>query len=204
MDEAARADLEQRIREHCEGDAFDRAATIAVRGYGPEILGYLTAVAGTESDASEAFSMFCEDMWKGLPQFRWASSFRTWAYTLARHALHRYRRDPKRRPGRNVAISDAPGVYEVAEQVRTTTMVHLRTEIKDEFARLRAELDEDDRTLLILRVDRNMSWNEIAGILGDEPDAGDHAVRRTAATLRKRFERAKDRLRKLAKERGLL
>ena len=32
--------------------------TVAVRGYGPEILGYLVAVADRETDATEAFSLF--------------------------------------------------------------------------------------------------------------------------------------------------
>ncbi|MEM6993111.1 MAG: sigma-70 family RNA polymerase sigma factor [Myxococcota bacterium] len=205
MDAAAREVLEADLREACEKDQLREAATRAIKGYGPEILGYLSAMTRSESDAAEVFSTFCEDLWRGLPGFRWASSFRTWAYTLARHALSRFGRDPNRRAGRNLALSDVSEVFELAEQVRSTTMVHLRTEVKNEFAVLRDKLEPDDRTLLVLRVDRRMAWNEIARVMWQEdgePDASD--LKRNAAALRKRFERAKDRLRKLAKEANLL
>lgn len=199
-----RAALEDRIRELCEAQQWGPAATVALRGYGPEVLGYLSAMCRTETDAAEVFSSFCEDLWKGLPRFRWQSSFRTWAYTLARHALYRMARDPRRRRERNVDLAESPEVLELAEQVRTTTMIHLRTETKNKFAALREQLEPDDRTLLILRVDRKLAWNEIAVIMADEAEPDAAAIKRGAAALRKRFERAKERLRKLATEQRLI
>lgn len=203
MDEK-REGLEEQIRGYCDAQQWGPAATAALRGYGPEVLGYLSAMSRTETDAAEVFSSFCEDMWKGLPKFRWQSSFRTWAYTLARHALYRLGRDPQRRRDRNVALGDTPEVFELAEQVRTTTMIHLRTETKNKFTALREQLEPDDRTLLILRVDRKLAWNEIAAIMADEQDPTPEQLRRGAATLRKRFERAKERLRKLAADQQLI
>jgi RNA polymerase sigma-70 factor, ECF subfamily len=48
--------------------------------------------------------------------------------------------------------------------------------------------------LLGLRLDRQMGWTDIARVLG----TGDEAtLTRDAATLRKRYERLKDRLREL-------
>lgn len=207
-----RAALEELIRGHCDAQHWGPAATTALRGYGPEVLGYLSAMCRTETDASEVFSSFCEDLWKGLPGFRWQSSFRTWAYTLARHALYRLARDPQRRRERNLAIEESPEVLELADQVRTTTMIHLRTETKNKFTALREQLEPDDRTLLILRVDRKLAWNEIAMIMGEnvDPTTGTtiaptpDQIKRDAATLRKRFERAKERLRKLATEQQLI
>ena len=199
-----RVGLEGEIRAYCEAQQWGPAATAALRGYGPEVLGYLSAMCRTETDAAEVFSSFCEDMWKGLPRFRWQSSFRTWAYTLARHALYRLGRDPQRRRERNAAMSDSPEVLELADQVRSTTMIHLRTETKNKFTELREQLEPDDRTLLILRVDRKLAWNEIASIMADEDDPTPEQLRRGAATLRKRFERAKERLRKLAADQRLI
>jgi RNA polymerase sigma-70 factor (ECF subfamily) len=203
MDEK-REGLEEQIRGYCDAQQWGPAATAALRGYGPEVLGYLSAMCRTETDAAEVFSSFCEDMWKGLPKFRWQSSFRTWAYTLARHALYRLGRDPQRRRDRNVALDGTPEVFELAEQVRTTTMIHLRTETKNKFTALRDQLEPDDRTLLILRVDRKLAWSEIAAIMADEQDPTPEQLRRNAATLRKRFERAKERLRKLAADQQLI
>jgi RNA polymerase sigma-70 factor (ECF subfamily) len=204
MEVEQRTALEQEILGHHQRGEWQRAATVGVKGYGPEILGYLTAMSRSEVDAADVFSTFCEDLWKGLPGFRWQSSFRTWAYTLARHALYRLSRDPHRKPGRHVALADSPEILELAERVRSTTLIHLRTETKSKVAALREQLDPDDRTLLILRVDRQLAWNEIACVMADAPDPAPADVKRGAAALRKRFERVKERLRKLAAEHDLL
>jgi RNA polymerase sigma-70 factor, ECF subfamily len=189
-----RSEVEARAR--ALADAGDHAAvtTLALESYGPEILGYLVAVARSETDADEAFAMFSEDLWRGLPDFRWEASLRTWLYTLARHALARLRRDPHRRPERRIQLSQSPDVRALAERVRTNTLPYLRTDVKDQVARLRASMDPDDQTLFILRLDRKMAWEEIARIMADEAEVPDAAA---IARLRKRFERAKGRLRAL-------
>jgi RNA polymerase sigma-70 factor (ECF subfamily) len=166
------------------------AATLAIREYGPEVLGFLVAVLRSNEEAAEVFAQFCEDLWAGLPRFRWESSMRTWAYALARHAAFAFRRDPLRRRG--VALSDHPEVGEIEARARTATATYLRSDAKSRVARLRASLEPDDQTLLILRIDRQMSWNDIAVVMGGDDDV---EVSRCAATLRKRFERVKDRLR---------
>jgi RNA polymerase sigma-70 factor (ECF subfamily) len=67
------------------------------------------------------------------------------------------------------------------------------------YAEIRRELDDDDQILLVLRVDRNLAWRDIAIVLLGESARFDEIARK-AATLRKQFERVKDRLRSLAAE----
>ena len=177
---------EARIRLLAVDGDLSAAATAMLELYGGELLGYLHATARADDLANEAYAELCEDMWRGLPAFRWESSLRTWLYTLARNALNQLRRGGKR----TVALSAAP---EVAAVARTQTQQFRRTDVKDAIRELRAELDPDEHELILLRVDRDLAWNDIAEILGGD-----------AATLRKRFERAKARLKKLAKERGLV
>jgi RNA polymerase sigma-70 factor (ECF subfamily) len=195
LDSEERGDVEARARALADAGEHDRVTTLALQNYGPEIFGYLVAIARSETDADEAFAMFSEDLWRGLPAFRWESSLRTWLYTLARHALARLRRDPHRRPERRIRVSQSPDVQAMAEQVRTNTLPYLRSEVKDRVARLRAQMDTDDQTLFILRLDRKMSWEEIARIMVDEGDGPPDKA--AVARLRKRFERAKARLREL-------
>jgi len=197
MDAGERDELEGTLRAVCARGDFRAAATRIVEGYGAEIVGFLVAVLRDKQAAGDVFSQFCEDMWSGLPCFRGQSSFRTWSYTLARNAAHRYRRDPMRRRG--VALSDCPEIADMEHRIRTTTLTYLRSEVKDRVSRLRDALDPDDQMLLILRVDRGLSWNEMAEVMLDA--SGDPAdLSRKAASLRKRFERIKDRLRALAQE----
>ncbi len=198
-----RAEVEAKVREACDAGQLCDAATLAIESYGPEILGYLVAVTRNEADAGEAFAMFSEDLWRGLEKFRWEASLRTWAYTVARNAMHRMLRDPHRRVERRIPLSQSPEAQNVALRVRTQTLPYLRTEVKDRVAELRRELDPEDQTLFILRLNRKMSWNEIASIMGAEGELDDTERKRQAARLRKRFERAKEILRDKAREHGL-
>ncbi len=54
------------------------AATEAIRGYGPQVLGYLTRVLRSADDAADAFSFFSERVWKGIGGFEGRSSVRVW------------------------------------------------------------------------------------------------------------------------------
>jgi RNA polymerase sigma-70 factor, ECF subfamily len=187
---------EPAIRALCKAGSYAEAATAALQRYGVELLGFLRALAGDDDLAGDAFGELGEDIWRGLPGFRWESSLRSWLYTLARHALAQLRRDPRLRRDRNLPLSAA---HEMEAVVRTVTRDIQRTEVKDEFRVLREQLDPEEHELLLLRLDRGLPWKDIARILGG---TGDLDAR--AAALRKRFERARERLKKLAIERGLI
>jgi RNA polymerase sigma-70 factor (ECF subfamily) len=190
----ARAELESRLRAaHAEGDMAS-AATMALREYGPEILGLLLAMLRDSEQAAEVYAQFSADFWAALPRFRWESSLRTWAYVLARNAVHAVRRDPHAR--RRAALSDHPEVEDIVARARTTTLTFLRSETRDRVMRLRESLSPDEQMLLILRIDRQMAWNDIALVMGHT--TGPDGMARVVVALRKRFERVKERLRALA------
>ena len=193
-----RGAVEARIRAAADAQRWADAVTAAIAAYGDELLGYLVGVTRSQTDAADAFSILAEDLWKGLPKFRWECTLRTWAYGLARHALARIKRDPHRKRAR--PLDDAQ-VEALVEQVRSRTATFLRTETRDRIAKLRAALDPDDQTLLILRVNRGLAWRDIARVLlpdGEEPTAA--ALDKRAAALRKRFERLKTDLKARAAE----
>jgi RNA polymerase sigma-70 factor (ECF subfamily) len=191
-----RAALDARIRASCEAKNLEKAATEAIAGYGPEILRYLLSLTRDEVSAGEVFSQFCENLWIGLAGFRWESSFRVWAYSLARHAWFRLLRDPHRKRERRIALSDVPSMQQAAADVRSRTATYLRTETKDKIAELRAKMDPDDQSLLILRINRKLSWSDIARVLADpDEQVATKELDRRAANLRKRFQRIKDELR---------
>jgi RNA polymerase sigma-70 factor (ECF subfamily) len=171
------------------------AATAALERYGPQIHGYLVAVLRAHPAADDAFAQFAEDLWKGLPGFRGASSFRTWAYKLAWHAACRQQRDPYLRRGRRLRTSEASAI---AERVSAAASRQARQDLADRVHRLRDALTPDERTLLVLKIDRELTWREVAEVLSTPRKKVDEAL------LRKRFERLTEKLRKLAIEQGLL
>ena len=194
----AAMDVDAEIAELVRAGAFDKAATLALDTYGGELFGFLVHSLGNESDAGEVFSQTAEDLWKGLPKFAFRCSTRTWLYVLARHATSRYRRSPWQRRGTESKIESAVAM------ARSRTQPWLRTEIKDKFTALRESLDEDDRALLALRVDRDLAWEDVARVMLGDDACDDKTVTRETDRLRKRFQLLKGELRKRAEAAGLL
>jgi RNA polymerase sigma-70 factor (ECF subfamily) len=93
----------------------------------------------------------------------------------------------------------------MAEKIRTETLASARTESKSLIARLRERLPPDDQMLLVLRVNRRLSWPEIAMVmLHDGETVEDAVLAKEAARLRQRYQAAKEKLRRMAEKEGLL
>ena len=73
-----------------------------------------------------------------------------------------------------------------------------------EVVRLCDELEPDDKTLLVLRVDRDLAWGEIARIMLGETAPSETDVSRETVRLRKRFQLLKVELRQRARDAGLV
>lgn len=204
-DDEARLRLESEARTACELGDYDRAATCLVEAYGAELLRFLTARLGDTDAASDVYSEVAERLWRSLPRFEWRHGARGYCYAIARNTAINYRARAGQRPSRNLPLTGAQGVFEVAERVRTATLPFLRTEVKDRFRELREQLSEDDQTLMTLRLDRGLEWRELAlamSFVDQTPD--ESALSREAARLRQRFKSAKDKLRRFAEREGLL
>ena len=165
-----------------------------LHAHGAEIFGWMLATLSSDGDAADAFSLFGEDLWKSLARHEGRCSIRTWCYMIARCAVARVLE--ARAARRSVPLSDAP-ISHVAAQVRDATLSYLRTDVKQRIRALREQLDPDDQLLLVLRVDKDLGWRDIAIVMFGH-DTSDIELARHAARLRKRFERVKAQLRALA------
>lgn len=194
MEDREREALEETIRELLSAGRNEEGATVAIKGYGPQILRYLRSVLGDEEDSREAFSQFAENLWRGLPEFRGTAPFRIWAYRIAWNVACDLRKHPWRNRRQRLATAEAS---RIAETVATSTDERLERRRQDLLA-LRESLSLDDRALAALRIDQGLSWAECAEVLS----RSGRSVK--ANTLTKRFERIKERLGALARKRGLL
>lgn len=202
----ARPDVEDEVRRRVQDGDRDGATTAALKGYGQEVLELLGALHRNEGDdASEVFALFAEGVWRGLERFEWESSLRTWLYAVARRSSLRYRRDGRRRAAREQALPEGSNASILVAKLRSKTGSIFRTERRSRVAALRDSLPAEDQTLLMLRVDRQLAWNELACVMNDDaaPLQGED-LKREAARLRKRFQLVKDRLHELAVKEGLV
>lgn len=197
------------MRDAAANGDLRAAATLIMEAYGREIFAFLSARLRDPEMTADVFGDFAEDLWRGLASFRWECSARAWAYTLARHAASRGIRKARRRGAHNVPLSRAGPLSEIADRIRTETSIGLKTSQRHRMSELRERLPQLEQTLLLLRVNRQLPWRDIARILAAgsleaalamQPDDLDAE----AARLRKRFQKAKEKLRRMAEEAGLI
>ncbi len=193
--------IEQRIRACLHGGDLAQAATAAIEGYGDEVLGFIAGMVREPNSQREVFSMFCEDLWRGLASFKWRSTLRTWCYAIARNAFLRHHRKLTQARQREQPLRESQ-MTDWTVRMRESTAPYRRTDVKSRFRLLRERLDSDDQMLLILRVDRDMAWTDIAQVMTGPLTAPQ--LKTHAAALRKRFQRIKTTLRKLALEAELI
>jgi RNA polymerase sigma-70 factor (ECF subfamily) len=205
MEGTERDALERRIRTHWDAGDKKKAATALLEGYGRELLGFLIAHLRDRDAAAEVFSQFTEELWKALDGFRWESSVRVWCYTLVRRTASHYIKDARRRRGRQVSLSRAGPLSAIEEKIRTATLAAVRTETKGRIAKLRETLPPEDQLLILLRINRKLEWKEIAVVMASEGEATpDTVLAKEAVRLRKRYQLATEKLRRMAVEQGLV
>jgi len=195
LDPAAVAlELERSVSDALAARAYAQAATLALKGYGPSVYAYLRAVLRDEDLADESFSRFAEKLWRSIADFRGESSFATWSFRLAWYATKELKRELARKRERPASTGE---LSQLVLAVRESTASYLRTGARDRWAKLRESLDPEERSLLLLRIERRLPWKEVVAVMADE---GTPAAE---AALRKRFERLRVKLRQLFKEHGL-
>jgi RNA polymerase sigma-70 factor (ECF subfamily) len=182
------------------------AVTLAIRAYGPEVYSYLRAIHREPDEADDVFSRFTEALWRSLSGRDLHCSHRTWAYAVARRTSLAYRRAERRRAAHFAPWPETTSLSALTAAVRTQTALHLQTAKRSRFAELRASLPEEDQTLLMLRVDRQLAWNDLVEVLAEdgEPPRSPEAIRKENARLRKRFQVLKEKLQDMAREAGLV
>jgi RNA polymerase sigma-70 factor (ECF subfamily) len=186
--------LEEEVRSRLRAGDAAGAAGLVIEALGPAILRYLRSMLRVEDDAGDAFSQWSENVWHGLPDFRFGAMLKTWCYRLAWNAAQNLRNEAWRRHGQRLATGEAS---RLAASIRTRSLV-VEERQRQALDELREMLDAEERSLLALKVDQKLSWIEVAEVLAGE------GMPVKPAALMKRFERIKAKLGKLARERGLL
>src|SRR6266545_5597528 len=187
-------EIERRVLQLVASGDVRGAATLAIGWLRPRIRQYLRAVLRNDADAADAYSRFEEALWRDLPNFRAESSLTTWAFSIAVHAGMQVRNDAWHRRVCPFASGEASGI---AEEIRTSSKLRGERQ-RQSLEALRQALTPQDQTLLTLRLDQRLSWEEIAQVLTGSGQSV------SVAALCKRFEQLKRRLERMARDEGLV
>lgn len=183
--------VDERVRTLQSAGDTSAAATAAFEALGPAIFALLRTLHA-EDDAADVFQDWAEDMCAGLPGFRGECTVRTWAYRLAWHASARFHRGAWNR--RRTRLRTGM-MSRLAASIARTAVPGRRDERLEVLLR---DLGPEDRMLLLLRLEADLTWEEISEVLRRR---GKNVA---LPALRKRFERLKARLAEIAREKGLL
>lgn len=169
------------------------AVTAVLRLYGAEVFGFISALVEVPAFARDVYVAVGEVVWCRLPAFEWGCDLRTWIYGVARRTLATFR-DQHGSPA-NVLFTEAP---------RPPGSGPFRQkEFRGVVAVLRRKLAAEERELLILRVDRGLSWRSLA-ITGLGDYASDAELAREEERLRESLKNLTEKLARIAREHGIL
>ncbi|MFT3917522.1 MAG: sigma factor [Anaeromyxobacteraceae bacterium] len=124
------------------GDARG-AATAVIEALGPTVLSYLRPVLRDEDDVKDAFSIWAENVWKGLPGFEGRSSLKTWCLRLACNVVLNLKNQAHARKVRRFETGEAS---RLAESLRTASAVKVERR-RQRVLELRKLLTPDEQTL---------------------------------------------------------
>lgn len=184
--------------ESCD---YVAATSAAVAAYGAGVQRFLGARLRSETESDDAFSLWLERLHFGWARFRHESSPRTFAYGIAKNVVFEVGRANRRHAQRNIPLSQAKGLDDLAVGARSSTSPFCRTGPKAKLQALFGRLDAEEQAMLALRKD--MKWGQVARLMATAKSGGsidEQTLKRESARLRKRYQMAKSKLRKWAEE----
>jgi RNA polymerase sigma-70 factor (ECF subfamily) len=159
----------------------------------PQVKGYLARVLKSHADAEDAWQKTLLAAVKAREQLQDQTKLRGWVYAIAHRAALAILRENKRHE--NEELDDAATAIQQDPKTwwrRTSNKATLRDLID--------ALPLSLKTLMVLRLDRELGWDEIAEALGTT----DQGTPMTAANARQMFSRVKDQLTKAFRDQGAL
>lgn len=191
-------DPDEEIRACCQRQDAKTATLCALRHHGRELLAFLYGVLGDDA-AEDANQELWAAIFSSILSFQGQSRFRTWAYVIAWRICGAFLRDRDRRRLLE-PLSAVPELLSDEAQLRVRCLTGMRATLESAVGRIRQRLAPEERMLLILRVDQELSWREIASIL--LPDGSQ--IEQEEQRLRQRFVRIKNKIRQEACKIGLM
>lgn len=145
-----------------------------VTRHGPGLYRYVFRLLHDPSDAEDCVQEVMTSAWKNIASYRGQASVKTWLLVMGRHEAQKI--SQRRRP--RFPQSGSRPVIDFDEATRDVADLHADTEGESINTQLLAALDaallvlpERQRSVWILREVENLSYNDIAAVVGITPTA---------------------------------
>ncbi len=172
----------------------DRAAFVAlVEKYQQPVLNFLLRSLQDQTEAEDLAQNVFVQVWKSARRYRPSARFSTWLFTIARNlCLNELRRRARHRAASlEAALEESAGAPAASWEDRRNvgpTDALLQAELLQKIELALAGLPENQRTALLLCREEQLSYEDIAAILGCSLSATKSLIHRARATLKARLK----------------
>lgn len=167
-----------------DADAFEQLVVL----YQPQVYRLAYRMTNHPEDAADLTQEIFLKAWTNLEKFEFKSAFSTWLYRLASNLCIDFLRNSRRKPSVPLTFEDAEGEeqrIEVIDPAPQPEDALLAAEQQEQLNAAMLDLEPEHRQILTLRVVNDLSYTDIAEILGIKE-----------GTVKSRIARAREKLRK--------
>ena len=175
--------MEQYIADVKAGD-IEKFSYI-VHQYERQIFIYCSRILNSEQDAEDAIQEIFFKAYKSIDSYKPKYSFNSWLYKIAyNHCINVLR---KRK-----VYEKAKSLLFMEERSKTNTEVHERSIFSPAFEKVFLSLSHAERSLLILHVFHEKTYQEISEITGTSSEAVRKKISRTKMKVKKTWMERED------------
>lgn len=172
-----------------DGGAF----TALVEKYKQPVMNLAFRTLRDVTEAEDLAQNVFVQVWKAAPRYEPTAKFSTWLFTIARNLclneIRRRTRHPAASLDQTRADADDQPLYQVEDKrVAPATEELLRGELVEKVDAALAGLPENQRTALLLCRQEELSYEEIATVLGCSLSATKSLIHRARETLKLRLK----------------
>ena len=145
-------------------DGDKRAMEALILHYQQWVYNIAYGMLGTREDASDMAQEVFLWLWEHIGQFRFRSRFSTWLYRIVTNRCINVKDQKKRRQTDAMEIDDSQPWVPVDTETPEKSV--LRLEQREILQKALAELKDDYRQVLVLREMQDLSYEELAEVIG--------------------------------------
>lgn len=172
----------------------DRSAfTELVRKYQQPIFNFILRTVRDETEAEDLTQNTFVQVWKSAARYRVSARFSTWLFTIARNLCLNEIRRRTRHPAESLDGFSHGEEDTATPQIEDRSTQHppgelLQGELQAKIAEALADLPENQRTAILLCQREELSYEEIAAVLGCSLSATKSLIFRGRETLKLRLK----------------
>jgi RNA polymerase sigma factor (sigma-70 family) len=179
------ADSDERLMQEVAAGRRDRLEVL-VRRYAGPLLTYIRRMVGSEHRSEELFQEVFLAVWVKRTQYKFPMPFRAWLFTIATNRC----REDFRRPRPEVRGGDLLADESSPSREVNPMDAAIQSETAEAVAKAVAQLPPKQREVVVLRVWNQLSYAEIAKVLGAQEATVRSHMHHGLTSMRKQLDAA--------------